>query len=193
MSRTKFRPTLRQTLTQNAALFDHMASMAPADKQQRAQEFADSVRAAIPPERKRRVPKDGINIDAIHGTKRNPPRQLEGPVLTDIGEFLKHHPSVFLALRFNSGAVQRQTFDGDSIPMWFHRWIKRPEKMRIVDFIGWLRDGRSFAIEAKKPTWTRPHDDREREQAIFLESIRKLGGVAGFARSTDEARIIIES
>lgn len=169
-----FKPSLRKTMLGNAA---YMAAMGDGTL---PPDLAASMESTLPKAPKPRA-------------AANKPRQLETPVIAAISELLAVHPAVYMALRMNSGAASYEAASGKYAPVQFHRWLRYPEKMRMPDFIGWLKDGRSFAIEAKKPTWTRPHDDREREQAIFLEAIRKLGGTAGFARSTDEARIIIEA
>jgi hypothetical protein len=65
--------------------------------------------------------------------------------------------------------------------------------MTITDFWGFLRDGRPFAIEAKRPSWKGPRDEREFKQANFLAVIRNIGGVSGFAMSADDAKAVIES
>ncbi len=121
------------------------------------------------------------------------PEELEAGVINAITDLLQAHPLVHSAVRMNSGAASYEASTGRYAPIWFHKIIKSPEKMRMPDFIGWLKSGRTYAIEAKRPSWSRPRDDREREQAIFLEAIRGIGGTAGFARSADEAKVIIES
>ena len=56
----------------------------------------------------------------------------------------------------------------------------------VSDLIGWTQ-GRFVAIEVKGGR-RQPTD----EQAAFLELVRRSGGLAGVARSVDDARAIIE-
>ncbi len=177
----RFKPKLRDTMLANAHLFQHLAAGAPPEKREAAERFAAEAMASVPPEPRRRAPKDGVDIDRIHGK----PQELEAGVIAAISELLAHHPKVLIALRMNSGAASYEASTGRYAPVWFHRFLRFPEKMRMPDFIGFLVDGRPLAIEAKRPTWTRPRDDREREQAVYLETIRNIGGIGIFATSVD--------
>ena len=69
--------------------------------------------------------------------------------------------------------------------------LARPYAIRLAapgvsDLIGWTQ-GRFVAVEVKGPRG-RVTD----EQAAFLELVRRSGGLAGVARSVDDARAIIE-
>ena len=57
----------------------------------------------------------------------------------------------------------------------------------VSDLIGWASGGRFAAVEVKTPRG-RLTD----EQAAFIELVRRSGGLAGVARSVEEARAIIE-
>ena len=57
----------------------------------------------------------------------------------------------------------------------------------VSDIIGWTEHGRFVAIEVKAGR-RQPTD----EQAAFIELVRRSGGLAGVARSVQEARAIIE-
>ena len=57
----------------------------------------------------------------------------------------------------------------------------------VSDLIGWTEGGRFVAIEVKAPRG-RLTD----EQAAFIELVRRSGGLAGVARSVDDARAILE-
>ncbi len=129
--------------------------------------------------------------------KRAAPRSLEGPVVAAISELLAVHPRVIWAMRINSGAAIYPDKMGKPVPVWFHKFLRSPEKMRMPDFMGIIMRGefdghypfktRNIAIEAKAPGWTKPRDDREREQAAFLSMIRDAGGIGMFA--TDVAQV----
>ena len=57
----------------------------------------------------------------------------------------------------------------------------------VSDLIGWTEGGRFVAIEVKAPRG-RLTD----EQAAFLELVQRSGGLAGVARSVEEAREILD-
>ena len=170
-----FRPSLREEQLGFASALEFMAGAAPAYKQEAAAQEIAKMRERIPP-----APRP-----------RAAPRQLEGAVLTAISELLAAHPRVLWVARFNSFAASRyDEKTGRQIPVWTHRILRQPEKTRMPDFFGLYSQGGAdcfpLAIEAKAPGWTKPHDDREREQAAFLRMIIDCGGVALFATSADQ-------
>ena len=184
MRRMKFKPKLRDTMLANARALEFWAGAAPPEKAKAAEEFVASALAAIPPAPKRRA--TGVDIDSIHGTKRAAPRQLEAPVVKAIGELLAVHPRVLWVARFNSGAASYESASGRYAPVHFHRVVREPYKTRLPDFFGVLTCGLPFCVEAKAPGWTKPRDDREREQMAFLNMIAIVGGTALFATSADQ-------
>ena len=95
---------------------------------------------------------------------------------------LAYHPLVAWCGRINSGAAMLPCGRGKMRPVKFNT-IKG-----CSDIIGQLRDGRFLAIEVKRPPWTRPTDDHEREQEAFLNQVKRAGGVAFFATSIEEVR-----
>lgn len=127
-------------------------------------------------------------------------RDLEGPVISAISELLAVHPRVIWAARFNSGMASYEAKSGRYAPVWFHKFLRMPEPMRMPDFFGLTGDTvmptflnpqpsgclRFIAIEAKAPGWTKPRDAREREQAAFLAMIRSAGGIGIFATSAEQ-------
>ena len=118
---------------------------------------------------------------------------LESDVVRAISDLLAVHPLVAIALRMNSGMASYNARNGNTYqPVFFHKWLRRPEKMKMPDFIGWLNDGTFFAIEAKRSNWTGAKDDREREQQAFLRFVAGHGGRSGFARSVWDAEAILE-
>lgn len=116
--------------------------------------------------------------------------ELEASVIAEISKLLAHHPNVLFACRSNSGAAYMTGRDGKEMPVTFNRIIRSPVQMRISDFWGILKDGRPFAIECKRRSWTKPTDQREHEQAAFLQMVRDAGGVGIFATCAED---VIES
>ena len=112
--------------------------------------------------------------------------ELEASVVAEISKLLAHHPQVLFACRSNSGAAYMMGRDGKEMPVTFNRIIRSPVQMRISDFWGILRDGRPFAIECKRRNWTKPTDQREHEQAAFLQMVRDAGGVGIFATCAED-------
>lgn len=50
------------------------------------------------------------------------------------------------------------------------------------------------AVEVKQPGWTlKPSDKRAHGQATFMNAVAMLGGLSGFAQSTDDLRRIIRN
>ena len=100
---------------------------------------------------------------------------------------LSHGPTRLL--RVNAGVA----WQGTVIERTPQRLVlARPYAIRLAapgvsDLIGWTEGGRFVAIEVKAPRG-RLTD----EQAAFIELVRRSGGLAGVARSVDDARAIIE-
>ncbi len=116
------------------------------------------------------------------------PTQLEAAVIREIAELLGNHPKVLFAVRQNSGAAEI-----GGVPIWFYRWARRRGvEMTLTDYWGCLTDGRMFAIEAKRRSWTRVSDKREEMQQAFINVVISAGGVGGFAVSGEQARNILD-
>jgi len=49
-------------------------------------------------------------------------------------------------------------------------------------------NARMFAIECKRRNWTKPTDQREHEQAAFLQMVRDAGGVGLFATCVEDVK-----
>lgn len=112
--------------------------------------------------------------------ERAAPRKLEAPVVAAISELLAVHPRVLFAVRQNSGAA------GEHSHIHFYRILTHGKEITIVDFWGFLKDGRFLAIEAKAPGFKGPHTDREMKQFNFLQMVRNCGGIALFADSIED-------
>jgi len=139
---------------------------------------------ALPPKRHRvKRPVDGKRAD-----------DLEANVIDAVGDLLHVHPKVLFAARQNSGSLPFTNNKGKSYPIWFYKLVRKPEKLTIVDYWGFLADKRPFAFECKKPSWkpATPANRRdyahELEQQVFLHMIRSLGGVSGFV--TDASQVV---
>lgn len=119
--------------------------------------------------------------------KPTDPTQLEAAVSREIAEVLARHPKVLFAVRQNSGMSE---FGENKV--WFYRWARRRGvEMTLCDYWGCLTDGRMFAIEAKRRSWTRVSDKREEMQQAFINVVISAGGVGGFATSGERALEIL--
>lgn len=160
----RFKMSLRDTQIKSVAAQRFMALGAPDEKKDSAMAFVEHQAAAIPPKRK-------YTKHAIEET--------EAPVLDAVGDLLWKHPRVLFAVRQNSGSAGY---------VQFFRIIRQQEgvKLKMPDYWGFLTTNGApipFAIECKKPGWSKPSNDREESQAAFLGMIRGLGGLGIFATS----------
>jgi len=62
------------------------------------------------------------------------------------------------------------------------------EQVKSLDLIGLTSTGRFFAVEVKPPSWVFRGSPRERAQLAFIQMVRRMQGVAFFARSVEEFR-----
>lgn len=123
---------------------------------------------------------------------RSPSSELEDPVKKAISHLLAVHPAVLCAVRQNGGAAMMPGKSGKEFPLYFYRVIREPSDITIVDFTGFLKDGRPFAIEAKRPGWHYTSQKRERQQQNYITMITDFAhGVGGFATSVNEAVSIL--
>ena len=133
---------------------------------------------------------DKPRVDIPTVKARAKPRQLEGPVVAAVAELLAVHPKVLFAVRQNSGAASYEAKSGKWAPVWFYR-VVTGQPVTLPDFWGIMRDGRMLALEAKRPGWRSPRDDRERRQWAFLQIVANCGGIAGFVTSAEEANALL--
>ncbi len=100
---------------------------------------------------------------------------------------LSHGPTRLL--RINAGVA----WQGTVIERTEHRLVlARPYAIRLAapgvsDLIGWTEGGRFVAVEVKGP-----RGRVTAEQAAFLDLVRRSGGLAGVARSVEDAWAILE-
>ena len=112
---------------------------------------------------------------------------LERDIQSAILLALSHGPTRLL--RINAGVA----WQGTVIERTPQRLVlARPYAIRLAapgvsDLIGWTEGGRFVALEVKGPRG-RITD----EQAAFIDLVRRSGGLAGVARSLDDARAILE-
>lgn len=175
------RRTVNQTAHRNVAMIEALAGREIPELRRGLDENF--------PLRKRRA--QALDIDAVH-RKQAYPDDNEASVIRAVSDLLAAHPSVLLAVRQNSGAMPYDR-DGRPVPVFFYKLLRTPEDMTIVDFWGFLRDGKPFAIECKRPSWKGPSasNDREMKQSAFIRMIECIGGKGGFARSVEEAQAIL--
>lgn len=159
-----------------------------------SQQALDYYRAISPREDAPRID-TGAKPQRVHA--ESDPGNTEAPVLRAISQLLARHPRVHIAIRHNSGALFAEADGGVARKfVWFNKLLRG--RGVLVDFTGTLIDGKPFALEAKKPDWKMPGPDarsdsaiRAREQSLYLEHVRAVGGVAGFVRSVDEALALL--
>lgn len=99
----------------------------------------------------------------------------EEEVKKNILEYLRVHPKVAWAARFNSGV---KTNGG--------RYVRFNTLVGCPDIMGQLRDGRHLSIETKHEGWKGTKDDHEEKQAQHLETVNKNNGLGIFATSLND-------
>jgi hypothetical protein len=109
---------------------------------------------------------------------------LEADIQKAILGYLQLCPKVAFALRVNSGTFVERGDDGKERYIQANRLIKI--KGRVVDVVGMLTDSRFFAVEVKRPGWTRPRNEREEDQEKFINAVKANGGIGLFATSVDD-------
>lgn len=138
--------------------------------------------------------KPRVDIGAKEKVVRGPANKEEGegPVLKAVGQLLSIHPKVAIAIRMNSGLA----YDQNDAPVRFHMLVRGDGV--CVDYVGALKDGRTFALECKRPDWSgvsranHAGAIREQRQEEYINVVRAIGGVGGFVRSVEDALAIVE-
>lgn len=155
------RKTLRQTAGDNLAAMRYYAAMA--DKPSVA---ANGIMAAL----------DAVANKAKRAYTHNPDGVLERTIQKDIMKALKAHPNVAWVGRFNSGSFMLEDDTGKK------RVVRANTQKGMSDILGMLKGGRFFAIEVKSESGT-----VYGHQKAYLDLIKADGGIAGVARSVDDA------
>lgn len=176
MTRPTFKPSLQDQRRASLAAQQAMAhdGMSDAAKRHLA-EFAATVK-----------PKQ------IRAKSGGDGRRLESDIQREIIKFLLQHPMVVMVERINSGAVYGEQgnfirFHTVMLPKCYQKF----GAVRVVDLNVMLHDGRRMAIECKRDGWSRPTDQREREQGNYLSLIRSRGGIGIFAASVEDVRVAL--
>lgn len=112
--------------------------------------------------------------DARNNASRARPVIAERDVQASVLAFLRKHPRVAWAQRFNSGVTKISNADGTE------RFIRFAFK-GCSDILGMLRGGRFLAVECKR-AGERPTD----EQRAFIDAVNGGGGLAFVACSIDD-------
>lgn len=111
--------------------------------------------------------------------KLTAPEPGETSRLYAILEFLNYDRRVAWAHRFNTGGAHYDRGDGTK------QFVKFGFA-GLSDILGQLRDGRVLAIECKAR-----RGRAEEEQKAFLLLVQRHGGVAGIARTIEDAQAIL--
>lgn len=122
---------------------------------------------------------------------RTDPAELEASVKTEVSHILAHHPRVLFAVRQNSGAAWMPSKGGKDAPVSFYFIVRQPEDMTIVDFTGFLKPMRPFAIECKRRNWKWTGSEREKEQKAYIDMIKDRGGLGAFVTGGDHLLAIL--
>jgi hypothetical protein len=112
------------------------------------------------------------------------PRATEAEIQKAVLGLLEKHPRVAWAHRMNTGVTRAEYTNKAGVTS--ERFIRFAFK-GCSDILGQLKDGRFLAIECKR------HDGKLSDaQAAFLEVVQRNHGVAGVARSAEDAQRIVE-
>ena len=170
-----FKPPQGVTERKHRAWMDFMVPAAGEQRERFEERFPESALTPLPIKR-------GPRVD-------HP--DLEKHVIAAVGQLLAVHPRVAFAIRQNSGAASYEAATGKFSPIYFHKWVRCPEPMKMADYMGATVEGRLLALECKKPSWTKPTDQREREQAAFLALVCKVGGIGEFITDAEQVNAIL--
>jgi len=173
----RFRPSRREIISANNAAITFYAG---ASENPKAQENLAKLLVPEPPKR-----------NCVKRCDGKPIVPLEADVIRAVSQLLAVHPNVLYALRMNSGAASYEAASGKFAPVWFHIWVRAPEKVRMSDFYGATRDSRILALECKRPGWTAPTNKREYEQAAFLMLVRNAGGIGEFVTDAEQVECLL--
>jgi len=175
MKPNRGRPSLKQTIRSGASTMSLYASAAPKELSADALAMATipTVTSHVNPLKDRKPKTAGIPYEA----------QTQAEIIT----YLQSRPDVGCIIRFNSGTMR----EGDRYirmnTIYLKAWCEQLQEniyARLPDLQAMHKpSGRLIAIEVKRQGWKRPSDVREHQQALYLDHVRRCGGIAGFCRS----------
>lgn len=112
----------------------------------------------------------------------------EGQTQSALWSLLNRHPAIAWVARINSGAARIERTNADGSPRSdFVRFCRLRPGFRMPDLIGQLKSGPFFALEVKAGDWKGPGDEREEDQARYIDAVNRAGGRAGFVVSVETA------
>jgi hypothetical protein len=127
----------------------------------------------MPPEPKPRAP-------AKPRTEK--PTALEEDVSAAVLAYLRQHPRVAWFMRINSGAAK----EGDRYIAFYRLYLPgvRVRSEGVSDYLGQLKNGRTFLMECKREGKRRGTHEQEELIAACVAG----GGVAGIVQSIEDAQ-----
>lgn len=168
--------SLRQTLEENQAVNDFYSDLMGKPR------VHNKLLAEMGPKKEAKARKEPV-FKLTH-----PPLPLEKDIQKSIIEMLLKHPKIGLVERINSGAAVGEDSRGNKTFVRFNKIYAH--NLRKVDIDCTLKGpiigGKRFVIEVKRPPWTKPTDQREIEQANYIDLVYSLGGYGMFAVSVDQ-------
>ncbi len=118
----------------------------------------------------------------------------ESDIQADIIDMLRTHPKVRLVERHNSGTQVEVGADGQKRFTKFNHIFKvNGVRMRKSDIDCTLTNGKRFVVEVKRPPWSEPTDQREREQENYINHVKAATGYGMFATSVAEVEAALNA
>ena len=111
---------------------------------------------------------------------------LEKDIQKAVQDYLWIHPKVAKVIRINRGAMTAE-YTSKRTGQTKRRYIEFNDAEGHSDVYGWLKGGRAFFIEIK-----RPKKQPTEKQANFLVEAWDTGCLAGVARSIEDASRILQ-
>jgi hypothetical protein len=167
MRRLRRPPSLREALEQSLAAQKFLAGSAPAEKRDIAAEQIARLENELRARAARRWQPRNVE-------------QSEADIQRAILRYLRLHPKVEFAGRFNRGAVAA-TYKGRTSFVRFNTIEGFP------DIHGLLRDGRALYVEVKRPG-ARPTEAQQQ----FIERAVRAGAVAIVATSLEDVQAVLD-
>jgi len=169
------RPSLKQTIRTGAINCAFLAAASPRELSADALAMATipTVTSHVNPLKNRKAKTAGIPYES----------QVQAEIIT----YLQTRPDVGCIIRFNSGTMREGSRLIRMNTIYLKAWCEQLQEniyARLPDLQAMHKpSGRLIAIEVKRVGWKRPSDVREHQQALYLDHVRRCGGIAGFCKS----------